>query len=171
MVIGRLFFLWYRAYTRASYGSTCRFRPFGPREGYSLGEAQRLEPGPGRVRAEVWIDLRGASGMPGPSAAGSSRSSGWSLHNSGLEGINNTVTIIKRRAYGFRNDDHFFLKIRAAFRDDGRGTKKRRQGGMPNAPLALRNPFYFSRDEARRVGRYCIGRAGDREARPAAKAN
>jgi len=37
------------------------------------------------------------------------------LHTSLLEGINNKIKVIKRMAYGFRDDDYFFLKIRAAF--------------------------------------------------------
>ncbi|MEQ9799048.1 MAG: ISL3 family transposase [Salinisphaeraceae bacterium] len=37
------------------------------------------------------------------------------LHTSVLEGINNTIKVIKRRAYGYRDTDYFFLKIRAAF--------------------------------------------------------
>lgn len=39
----------------------------------------------------------------------------WPLHTSLLEGINNRIKLIKRMAYGFRDDDYFFLKIRAAF--------------------------------------------------------
>ena len=39
----------------------------------------------------------------------------WPLHTSLLEGINNKIKVIKRMAYGFRDDDYFFLKIRAAF--------------------------------------------------------
>ena len=39
----------------------------------------------------------------------------WRLHTSLLEGINNTIKVIKRMAYGFRDDEYFFLKIRAAF--------------------------------------------------------
>lgn len=39
----------------------------------------------------------------------------YPLHTSLLEGINNKVKVIKRMAYGFRDDDYFFLKIRAAF--------------------------------------------------------
>lgn len=36
--------------------------------------------------------------------------------NSGvLEGMNNKIKVIKRTAYGFRDDEYFFLKIRAAF--------------------------------------------------------
>lgn len=37
------------------------------------------------------------------------------LHTSLLEGINNKIKVIKRMAYGFRDDDYFFLKIRDAF--------------------------------------------------------
>jgi transposase len=39
----------------------------------------------------------------------------YPLHTSLLEGINNKIKVIKRMAYGFRDDDYFFLKIRAAF--------------------------------------------------------
>ena len=39
----------------------------------------------------------------------------WPLHTSLLEGINNQIKVIKRMAYGYRDDDYFFLKIRAAF--------------------------------------------------------
>lgn len=39
----------------------------------------------------------------------------WPLHTSLLEGINNKIKVIKRMAYGFRDDDYFFLKIRAEF--------------------------------------------------------
>jgi len=39
----------------------------------------------------------------------------WPLHTSLIEGINNKIKVIKRMAYGFRDDDYFFLKIRAAF--------------------------------------------------------
>jgi transposase len=37
------------------------------------------------------------------------------LHTSLLEGINNTIKVIKRTAYGYRDDDYFFLQIKAAF--------------------------------------------------------
>lgn len=37
------------------------------------------------------------------------------LHTGTLEGINNKVKVIKRVAYGFRDTDYFFLKIRAHF--------------------------------------------------------
>jgi len=39
----------------------------------------------------------------------------WKLNTSLLEGVNNKVKVIKRMAYGYRDDDYFFLKIRAAF--------------------------------------------------------
>lgn len=39
----------------------------------------------------------------------------WPLHTSLLEGINNRIKVIKRMAYGYRDHDYFFLKIRAAF--------------------------------------------------------
>jgi len=39
----------------------------------------------------------------------------YPLNTSLLEGINNKIKVIKRMAYGFRDDDYFFLKIRAAF--------------------------------------------------------
>jgi transposase len=39
----------------------------------------------------------------------------WKLHTSVIEGINNKIKVIKRMAYGFRDDEYFFLKIRAAF--------------------------------------------------------
>ena len=37
------------------------------------------------------------------------------LNTSIVEGINNTLKVIKRRAYGYRDQEYFFLKIRAAF--------------------------------------------------------
>ena len=39
----------------------------------------------------------------------------YPLHTGLLEGINNKIKVLKRMAYGFRNDAYFFLKIRAAF--------------------------------------------------------
>ncbi|HFF3781727.1 TPA: transposase [Stenotrophomonas maltophilia] len=32
-----------------------------------------------------------------------------------VEGINNKIEVIKRVAYGYRDDAYFFLKIREAF--------------------------------------------------------
>ncbi|HEX7019171.1 MAG TPA: ISL3 family transposase [Gemmatimonadaceae bacterium] len=37
------------------------------------------------------------------------------LNNGFLEGMMNKIKVLKRRAYGFRDDNYFFLKIRAAF--------------------------------------------------------
>lgn len=39
----------------------------------------------------------------------------YALHTGLLEGINNKIKVLKRMAYGFRDDAYFFLKIRAAF--------------------------------------------------------
>ena len=39
----------------------------------------------------------------------------YPLNNGLLEGINNKIKVLKRIAYGFRDDAYFFLKIRAAF--------------------------------------------------------
>jgi transposase len=39
----------------------------------------------------------------------------WPLGTSLIEGINNRIKVIKRMAYGFRDEPYFFLKIRAAF--------------------------------------------------------
>jgi transposase len=36
-----------------------------------------------------------------------------------VEGINNKIRVIKRMAYGFREDAHIFLKIRPAFPELG----------------------------------------------------
>lgn len=44
----------------------------------------------------------------------------WPMHTGLLEGINNKIKVIKRIAYGFRDDAYFFLKIRAAFPGVGR---------------------------------------------------
>jgi transposase len=48
------------------------------------------------------------------------------LHTSPLEGINNKIKVIKRMAYGFRDDAYFFLKISAAFPGIPRRTKNTR---------------------------------------------
>ena len=39
----------------------------------------------------------------------------YPLHTGLLEGINNKIKVLKRMAYGFRDDVFFFLKIRGAF--------------------------------------------------------
>ncbi|WP_370280815.1 transposase, partial [Pontibacterium sp.] len=37
------------------------------------------------------------------------------LHTSRLEGKKNNIKVIKRMAYGYRDTEYFFLKIKAAF--------------------------------------------------------
>ena len=44
----------------------------------------------------------------------------YPLHTSLIEGINNEIKVIKRMAYGFRDDEYFFLKIRAAYPGNAR---------------------------------------------------
>ena len=44
----------------------------------------------------------------------------YPLHTSLIEGINNKIKVIKRMAYGFRDDEYFFLKIRAAYPGNAR---------------------------------------------------
>lgn len=44
----------------------------------------------------------------------------WPWGTNLVEGINNKIKVIKRMAYGFRDDAYFFLKIRAAFPGVGR---------------------------------------------------
>lgn len=44
----------------------------------------------------------------------------YPLHTSLLEGMNNKIKVIKRMAYGFHDDEYFFLKIRAAFHTNWR---------------------------------------------------
>lgn len=39
----------------------------------------------------------------------------YRLNTSVLEGMNNRIKVIKRMAYGYRNTDYFFLRIKAAF--------------------------------------------------------
>ncbi len=39
----------------------------------------------------------------------------WPMHTGQLEGINNRIKVIKRMAYGYRDTDYYFLKIKDAF--------------------------------------------------------
>ena len=39
----------------------------------------------------------------------------WRLHASLLEWINDKIEVLERTAYGFHDDECFFLKIRQAF--------------------------------------------------------
>lgn len=50
-----------------------------------------------------------------PYAEGIIASAIYQLNTSVLEGINNKIKVIKRMAYGYRDSDYFFLKIKAAF--------------------------------------------------------
>jgi hypothetical protein len=62
------------------------------------------------ARARIRGERGGENGSSG--ICGMTR---WPLHTSFLEGINNKIKVIKRMAYGFRDEEYFFLKIRAAF--------------------------------------------------------
>lgn len=55
-----------------------------------------------------------------PYAAGILAHCRFPLGTNLVEGINNRIKVIKRMAYGFRDDNYFFLKIRAAFPGIGR---------------------------------------------------
>lgn len=48
-------------------------------------------------------------------AEGIIASARYRLNTSVLEGMNNKIKVIKRMAYGYRDNDYFFLKIKAAF--------------------------------------------------------
>jgi transposase len=50
-----------------------------------------------------------------PYAEGIIASAVYSLNTSVLEGVNNRIKVIKRMAYGYRDSDYFFLKIKSAF--------------------------------------------------------
>jgi transposase len=50
-----------------------------------------------------------------PYVAGILAHARWPLHTSVVEGVNNRIKVIKRMAYGFRDEAYFFLKIKAAF--------------------------------------------------------
>ena len=39
----------------------------------------------------------------------------YEINTSVLEGVNNRIKQIKRRAYGFHDDYYFYLKVKAAF--------------------------------------------------------
>jgi transposase len=73
---------------------------------------------------QAWATKALQSGIPAlmhfakrlePYLAGIAAATVWRLNTSVLEGINNRIKVIKRMAYGFRDDAYFFLKIRAAY--------------------------------------------------------
>ena len=77
-----------------------------------------------RWRFTHWIRQAYASGLKPlmhfarclkPYAEGIIASATYRLNTSVLEGVNNKIKVIKRMAYGFRDSDYFFLKIKAAF--------------------------------------------------------
>jgi len=39
----------------------------------------------------------------------------WLLHASPFKGINNRIKVMKRIAYGLRDEEYFFFKIKVAF--------------------------------------------------------
>ncbi|WP_217806412.1 transposase, partial [Chromobacterium violaceum] len=39
----------------------------------------------------------------------------WPMHTWQREGINNRIKVMKQMAYGYRDSEYFFLKIKAAF--------------------------------------------------------
>ena len=41
----------------------------------------------------------------------------YPIGTSRLEGINNKIKVIKRKAYGFHDDEYFALKVKQAFAD------------------------------------------------------
>ncbi len=77
-----------------------------------------------RWRLTHWLNQALASDIPSlrwfarnlkPYADGIIASASHPLNTSVLEGVNNRIKVIKRMAYGYRDIDYFFLKIRAAF--------------------------------------------------------
>jgi len=78
---------------------------------------------------EGWLERAQESGIQAlikfarrlaPYVEGIISSCRWKLNTRVLEGINNRIKVIKRIAYGYRDDDYFFLKIKAAFPGVGR---------------------------------------------------
>lgn len=72
-----------------------------------------------------WCGLAEASGIPALETFGRNlrrhekgivNHARYPIHTGRLEGINNKIKVIKRQAYGFRDDDYFILKIKDAFR-------------------------------------------------------
>jgi transposase len=77
-----------------------------------------------RKALEQWCGLARASGIPAlvsfarnlqRHAAGILNHCRYPIHTGRLEGINNKIKVIKRQAYGFRDDAYFILKIKGAF--------------------------------------------------------
>lgn len=75
-------------------------------------------------RCQGWIDQALASGVAAlqrfaerlrPYLHGIIGHARYRLHTGLIEGMNNRIKVIKRMAYGYRDQEYFFLKIRAAF--------------------------------------------------------
>lgn len=77
-----------------------------------------------RQRWQDWLNLAVSSGLA-PVQLFAKRLKGYvdgivasatyRMNTSVLEGMNNKIKVIKRMAYGYRDNDYFFLKIKAAF--------------------------------------------------------
>jgi len=85
---------------------------------------RKSSPEAARKAWQAWATKALQSGIPAlmhfakrlePYLAGIAAATVWRLNTSVLEGINNRIKVIKRMAYGFRDDAYFFLKIRAAY--------------------------------------------------------
>lgn len=81
-------------------------------------------PGWARQALHQWCDLAEASGIRrlqtfarnlGKLEAGIVAHALYPLHTGQLEGMHNRMKVIKRQAYGFRDNDYFVLKVKAAF--------------------------------------------------------
>ena len=80
-----------------------------------------------RKALDQWCALADASGIPALATFARSlrrhekgivNHCRYPIHTGRLEGINNKIKIIKRQAYGFRDDAYFILKIKGAFPGD-----------------------------------------------------
>ena len=78
-----------------------------------------------RRALEQWCSLADASGIPelvrfsrnlARHAGGILNHCRFPLHTGRLEGVNNKIKVIKRQAYGYRDQAYFMLKIKDAFR-------------------------------------------------------
>ena len=77
-----------------------------------------------RKALDQWCALAQASGIPALATfaknlcrheKGIVNHCRYPIHTGRLEGINNKIKVIKRQAYGFRDDAYFILKIKGAF--------------------------------------------------------
>jgi transposase len=82
------------------------------------------DPAHARKALDQWCALAQESGIPALATFGRNlrrhengivNHSLHPIHTGRLEGINNKIKVIKRQAYGFRDDAYFILKIKGAF--------------------------------------------------------